>query len=68
MTRRYCMFNEAFAEANNWRGRKHLGRWTTSGPASRSSSATGLEPVFFTTALPQKFTFRSGFLIARVKD
>jgi SAM-dependent methyltransferase len=68
VTRRYCMFNEAFAEANNWRGRKHLERVDYFRTSLKEFERHGLEPVFFTTALPQKFTFRSGFLIARVKD
>jgi SAM-dependent methyltransferase len=68
VTRRYCVFNEAFAEANNWRGRKHLTRVDYFRSSFKEFERYGLEPIYFTTDLPQKLTFRSGFLVTRVKD
>jgi SAM-dependent methyltransferase len=68
VTRKYCIFNEAFHEANNWRGRAYLKRVDFFNARYRDFEKYGLKPVFFTTALPQKMTFRSGCLVTRVMD
>ena len=68
VTRKYCIFNEAFAEANNWLGKAHLRRVDYFRASKEEWRRHGLEPVHFTTQLPQKFTFRTGLLVARVLD
>jgi SAM-dependent methyltransferase len=68
VTRKYCIFNEAFDEANSWRGRAYLRRLDYFNASYREFEKYGLEPIFFTTALPQKMTFRTGCLVARVRD
>jgi SAM-dependent methyltransferase len=68
VTRKFCIFNEAFSEANGWRGRTHLKRVDYFRASVEEFARHGLEPIYFTTALPQKLTFRSGFLVARVMD
>jgi SAM-dependent methyltransferase len=68
VTRKFCIFNEAFDEANSWWGRAHLRRVDYFRASMRDFSRHGLEPVFFTTALPQKLTFRTGLMVARVLD
>jgi ubiquinone/menaquinone biosynthesis C-methylase UbiE len=68
VTRKYCVFNEAFSEANNWWGRRQLQRLDFFRSSVEEFPKYGLEPVFFTTALPQKLTFSTGLLVARVRD
>jgi SAM-dependent methyltransferase len=68
VTRRYCIFNEAFAEANGWLTRAHLRRVDYFRSSKEEWRKHGLEPVYFTTQLPQKLTFRTGLLVARVVD
>ncbi len=65
-TRKYCIFNEAFAEVNNWRGRAYLRRMDFFNASFREFEREGLKPIFFTTALPQKMTFRTGCLVTQV--
>ena len=66
VTRGYCIFNEAFTEANGWRGKAYLRRLDYFQASQQEFARHGLEPIYFTTALPQKLMFRSGLLVARV--
>lgn len=68
VTRHYCIFNEAFAEANDWLGKAYLRRIDYFRFSKEEWRKHGLEPVAFTTEMPQKLTFRTGLLVARVID
>ena len=66
VTRKYCAFIEAFDEANSWLGRANLHSYDYFNASYKEFANYGLEPVYFTTAMPHKLTFRTGLLIARV--
>jgi ubiquinone/menaquinone biosynthesis C-methylase UbiE len=66
VTRRFCVFNEAFREANTWWGRVNLRRLDYFNASTKEFAHYGLEPIYFTTALPQKLTFGTGLLVTRV--
>jgi SAM-dependent methyltransferase len=68
VTRRYCAFLEPFADANGPLGRAQLRSIDYFRASSREFRRLGLEPVHFTTAVPQKVHFKTGLLIAAVRD
>ena len=68
VTAGYCVFIEAFHEANTPLGRAYLRSRDYFRARYRSFAEHGLEPVYFTTAMPQKLRFRTGLLVARVRQ
>jgi len=68
VTSGYCVFIEAFHEANTPLGRAYLRSRDYFRARYRSFAEHGLEPVYFTTAMPQKLRFRTGLLVARVRQ
>jgi SAM-dependent methyltransferase len=64
VSRRYCAFVEPFADANGPIGRAQLRGLDYFRARTCEFRAFGLEPVFFTTAFPQKVHFRTGLLVA----
>ncbi len=66
VTRGYCAFLEAFHEANGILGRAYLRSMDYFRARYRDFRAHGLQPVSFTTAMPQKLRFNTGLLVARV--
>lgn len=61
---RYCAFVEPFADANGPLGRAQLRSLDYFRARTADFRRHGLEPVYFTTAIPQKVHFRTGLLIA----
>jgi len=66
VTRRWCVFLEPFADANDDTGRAYLSSLDYFRAESGSFAQYGLEPVFFTTSIPQKAHFGTGLLVAKV--
>lgn len=66
VTRHYCFFLEPFAEANGPVGRAYLRSLDYFRARHADFTAHGLEPVSFTTNIPQKVHFRTGLLVTRV--
>ncbi len=66
VTRRYCVFLEPFADANGPLGTAQLRALDYFHGSLDSFREFGLEPVHFTTAIPQKIRFKTGLLVARV--
>ena len=66
VTRGYCMFLEPFAEANGPLGMAQLRSLDYFRGSYEDFRNFGLEPVYFTKAIPQKVRFRTGLLVARV--
>jgi SAM-dependent methyltransferase len=66
VTREYCIFLETFAEANGLLGRAQLRSLDYFRGRYEGFSEFGLEPVYFTTKIPQKIRFKAGLLVARV--
>jgi SAM-dependent methyltransferase len=64
VSRRYCAFVEPFADANGLLGRAQLRSLDYFRARTTEFRRHGLEPVFFTTAIPQKVHFRTGLLVA----
>lgn len=68
VTRSCCIFLEPFSDANGPVGRAYLRSLDYFRASHRDFRAHGLEPVRFTTDIPQKLHFRTGFLVARVAE
>ena len=68
VTRGYCVFLEPFAEANGLLGKAQLRRLDYFHGSYESFRDFGLEPVYFTKAIPQKVRFKTGVLVARVTE
>jgi SAM-dependent methyltransferase len=68
VTRKYCVFIEPFAEANNVFGLAYLRSVDYFRASYKCFAELGLEPVYFTTAFPQKLRFKVGLLIARIVE
>jgi hypothetical protein len=68
VTRRYCAFIEPFRDANGLLGKGYLRSTDYFRAESRRFADYGLEPVHFTTAIPQKVHFKTGLLVAEVVD
>ena len=66
VTRGFCVFLEPFAEANGALGLAQLRALDYFRGSYESFREFGLEPVYFTTAIPQKIRFKTGLLVARV--
>jgi SAM-dependent methyltransferase len=66
VTSGYCAFLEPFADANGVLGRAQLRALDYFRGRVASFRDFGLEPVYFTAAIPQKIRFRTGLLVARV--
>ena len=66
VTSGYCVFLEPFADANGSLGRAQLRALDYFRDRLDSFREFGLEPVYFTSAIPQKIRFRTGLLVARV--
>jgi SAM-dependent methyltransferase len=66
VTRGYCVFLEPFEEANGLLGRAQLAKLDYFHGSYESFRDFGLEPVYFTKAIPQKVRFKTGLLVARV--
>src|SRR2546422_10221119 len=66
VTSGYCVFLEPFAEANGLLGTAQLRALDYFHGAFDTVREFGLEPVHFTTAIPQKIRFKTGLLVARV--
>lgn len=64
VSRRFCAFVEPFADANGPLGRAQLRSLDYFRARTAEFREYGLEPVFFTTAIPQKVHFRTGLLVA----
>ena len=64
VSRRYCAFVEPFADANGPLGRAQLRSLDYFRARTGEFRELGLEPVCFTTAIPQKVHFRTGLLVA----
>ena len=67
VTRRYCVFMEPFAEANGLLGMAQLRALDYFRGRYKRLRAFGLEPVYFTKAMPQKLRFDKGLVVARVR-
>jgi SAM-dependent methyltransferase len=67
VTRGYCVFLEPFAEANGPLGMAQLRRLDYFRGSYEAFRRFGLEPVYFTGAIPQKVRFRTGVLVAQVR-
>jgi SAM-dependent methyltransferase len=67
VTRDYCVLLEPFADANGALGMAQLQALGYFRGGLDSLRALGLEPVHFTTAIPQKVRFKTGLLVARVR-
>lgn len=68
VTRKYCVFIEAFTEANHSLGAAYLRSVDYFRYSYQSFAECGLEPVYFTDDMPQKLTFKTGLLIAKVRN
>jgi SAM-dependent methyltransferase len=66
VTRSYCVFLEPFADANGPLGKAYLRSLDYFRARSADFARFGLEPVSFTTDIPQKVHFRTGLLVCRV--
>lgn len=66
VTRRYCAFVEPFADANGLLGRAQLRSLDYFRTSYKRFGKFGLEPVYFSTAYPQKVHFKTGLMIAEV--
>jgi SAM-dependent methyltransferase len=66
VTRDYCVFLEPFAEANGPLGLAQLRTLDYFRGRYRELSEYGLDPVYFTRAIPQKVRFKTGLVVARV--
>ncbi|MDP3764347.1 MAG: class I SAM-dependent methyltransferase [bacterium] len=66
VTKKYCIFLEPFREANGFKGRLHLNRVDYFRSSYKEFQKFGLEPIFFYKDYPQKVTFGTGILVARV--
>ncbi|MGI9098595.1 MAG: methyltransferase domain-containing protein [Solirubrobacteraceae bacterium] len=66
VTRSHCVFLEPFADANGPLGKAYLRSLDYFRARSRDFARYGLEPVSFTTKIPQKVHFRTGLLVCRV--
>ncbi len=66
VTRKYCAFIEPFSEANDRVGLAYLRKMDYFRASYKEFPKFGLEPIYFTAALPQKIRFKTGLLIARV--
>lgn len=66
VTRKYCAFIEPFTEANNFLGRAYLRSVDYFRDSCKRFAKFGLKPIYFTTAFPQKLTFKVGLLIAQI--
>jgi SAM-dependent methyltransferase len=67
VTRGYCVFLEPFADANGLLGRAQLRALDYFRSDVSYLRSFGLEPVHFTTAIPQKVRFKTGLLVAKVR-
>ncbi len=65
VTRKHCVFIEAFREANSLLGRGYLRSMDYFRSSYRQFARHGLEPIYFSTKMPQKLRYRTGLLIAR---
>ncbi|MBA2733540.1 MAG: class I SAM-dependent methyltransferase [Acidobacteria bacterium] len=68
VTRKHCVFIEPFAEANNISGMTYLRGVDYFRYKYKEFAQYGLEPVYFTTDMPQKVRFKTGLLIAQVVE
>ncbi len=66
VAKKYCIFLEPFWEANGLKGRLHLNRMDYFRSSYKELQKFGLEPIFFYKDYPQKVTFGTGILVARV--
>ena len=66
VTRSHCVFLEPFADANGPLGKAYLRSLDYFRARSGDFAKYGLEPVSFTTDIPQKVHFRTGLLVCRV--
>jgi len=66
VTRKYCVFIEPFAEANNFFGIAYLRSVDYFRASYKFFADIGMEPIYFTTDFPQKLRFKAGLLIARI--
>ena len=64
VSRRFCAFVEPFSDANGPLGRAQLRSLDYFRARTDEFRRYGLEPVHFTTAIPQKVHFRTGLLVA----
>jgi protein-L-isoaspartate O-methyltransferase len=64
VSRRWCAFVEPFADANGALGQAQLRSLDYFRARTAEFRELGLEPVHFTTAIPQKVHFRTGLLVA----
>jgi SAM-dependent methyltransferase len=64
VSRRWCAFVEPFADANGPFGRAQLHALDYFRARTSEFREYGLQPVHFTTRLPQKVHFRTGLLVA----
>ena len=66
VTRKYGVFIEPFAEANNFFGKAQLRSVDYFRYSYKCFAEFGMEPIYFTTAFPQKLRHKAGMLIVRI--
>jgi SAM-dependent methyltransferase len=66
VSRSWCIFLEPFGDVNGLMGKAYLRSLDYFRAHHAEFAAHGLEPVRFTTRIPQKLHFRTGLLVTRV--
>jgi len=66
VSRSWCIFLEPFGDVNGVMGKAYLRSLDYFRAHHADFAALGLEPVAFTTRIPQKLHFRTGLLVTRV--